>query len=241
MNETGIEETAVVQAEAAATSTQVVLREAEALEISSDADFQGAAVTLREIKSRWRDLEDERKRILKPLDDSRARIMELFRLPQDYLTRAERVLKDKIGAWTQERERRRREEQARLDELARKEAEKLEQKAEKARQAGHFEKAAALEGAADNVVAAEAPAPPKAYGAYTREVWSAVVEDELALIQAVAAGTVPSRAITVNMAFLNQMARGLKADLNYPGVRAVKETSVSASTGIRDQQALPRR
>jgi len=32
-----------------------------------------------------------------------------------------------------------------------------------------------------------------------------------------------------------------KADLNYPGVRAKKEKGVSASTGIRDQRALPRR
>jgi len=241
MNETGIEETAVVKAQAASTITNVVLREAEALEISSDADFQGAAVTLREIKSRWRDLEDERKRILKPLDDSRARIMELFRLPQDYLTRAERVLKDKIGAWTEAQERRRREAEAQAAEIARKEAERLQKKADRALAAGHIEQAAALEGAADNVVAAEVPPPPKAYGTYTRETWSAVVEDELALIQAVAAGTVPAVAIQVNMAYLNQRARADKDELRIPGVRAVKETSISASTGIRDQRALPRR
>ena len=238
---TGIEETAVVQAEAAATNTQIVLQEADSLAITSDADFQAAAVTLREVKTHWKDLDDQRKELVRPIQESERRINDLFRGPLEYLARAERVLKDKIGAWTEAEERRRRVEQARLDEEARVAAQKLADKAEKARAAGHYEKAAALEGAADNVVAAEAPPPPKAYGTYTRETWSAVVEDELALIQAVAAGIVPVRAITVNMAFLHQQARSWKADLNYPGVRAKKETGVSASTGIRDQRALPRR
>ena len=241
MRETGIEETAVVQAEAAATSTELVLREADSLAITSDADFQAAAVTLREVKSHWKDLDDQRKELVRPIQESERRINDLFRGPLEYLARAERVLKDKIGAYKEEQDRLARLEQARLDEEARKEAERLQKKADRALAAGHIEQAAALEGAADSVVAAEAPPPPKAYGTYTRETWSAVVEDELALIQAVAAGTVPVRAITVNMAFLNQMARGLKADLNYPGVRAKKETAVSASTGIRDQRALPRR
>jgi len=241
MRETGIEETAVVQAEAAATNTQIVLQEADSLAITSDADFQAAAVTLREVKTHWKDLDDQRKELVRPIQESERRINDLFRGPLEYLARAERVLKNKIGAYTEEQERLARLEQARLDEEARVAAQKLADKAERARAAGHYEKAAALEGAADNVVAAEAPPPPKAYGTYTRETWSAVVEDELALIQAVAAGIVPVRAITVNMAFLHQQARSMKADLNYPGVRAKKETPVSASTGIRDQRALPRR
>jgi hypothetical protein len=239
--ETGIEETAVVQAEAAATSTELVLREADSLAITSDADFQAAAVTLREVKSHWKDLDDQRKEFVRPIQEAERRINDKFRGPLEYLARAERVLKDKIGAYKEEQDRLAQLEQARLDEEARVAAQKLADKAEKARLAGHYEKAAALEGAADSVAAAEAPPPPKAYGTYTRETWSAVVEDEVALIQAVAAGTVPSRAITVNMAFLHQQARSLKSDLNYPGVRAKKETSVSASTGIRDQRALPRR
>ena len=176
---TGIEDKAVVQAEAAATNTELVLREADSLAITSDADFQAAAVTLREVKTHWKDLDDQRKELVRPIQESERRINDLFRGPLEYLARAERVLKDKIGAYKEEQDRLARLEQARLDELA--------------------------------------------------------------LIQAVAAGMVPIRAITVNLAFLNQMARGLKADLNYPGVRAVKETGVSASTGIRDQRALPRR
>jgi len=239
--ETGIEETAVVQAEAAATSTELVLREADSLAITSDADFQAAAVTLREVKSHWKDLDDQRKELVRPIQESERRINDLFRGPLDYLARAERVLKDKIGAWTEAENQRRRLEQARLDEEARIESDRLAAEAEEARKAGHYETAVTLEGAADNVKPVAAAEPVKAYGTYTRETWSAVVEDEVALIQAVAAGTVPSRAITVNMAFLHQQARSMKADLNYPGVRAKKETSVSASTGIRNQRALPRR
>jgi hypothetical protein len=229
----------VVQAEAAATNTELVLRQAEALTITSDADFQDAAVTLREIASRLKDIDEERRRLTQPLDESKRRIMDLFRPALEQLDRAQRLVKACIADWTQQQERARRLREAEEAEAARKRAAQLQAQAERAAAAGHHEKAAALEGAADNITPPEIPEPAKAPGVSTRESWSAKVVDVVALIQAVAAGTVPAEALSVDMTFLNRMARALKGSLNYPGVEAVKETVVVAQTGIQGPRSMP--
>jgi len=227
-------------AQAAVSGTEIVLREAETLTIATNEDYQGAAQTLREIKSRWKDLEDERKRILLPFDEARKRIMDLFRPAQDNLARAEALLKAGINTWGQEQARRQREAEAVAAEIARKEAERLQKRADTALKAGHIEKAAALEGAADAVVPAEVAPPVKAYGVSTRTVYRAEVVDEVALVKAVAAGTVPAEALEVNMAYVNQAARLYKEGLNWPGVNVIKEEVVVAQTGIRQSDDMPR-
>jgi hypothetical protein len=44
----------------------------------------------------------------------------------------------------------------------------------------------------------------------------------MALVKAVAAGTVPIQALEANTVFLNGQARMLKAALAYPGVKAIE-------------------
>ena len=227
-------------AQAAVSGTEIVLREAQALTITTNEEYQGAAQTLREIKTRWKDIEDERKRILLPFDEARKRIMDLFRPAQDNLTRAEGLLKAGILGWTQEQDRLRRVAEAQAAEIARKEVERLQKQADKALAAGHIEKAAALEGAADNVAPAVVAPPPKAHGTSTRTVYRAEVVDEVALVKAVAAGTVPAEALEVNTAYVNQAARLYKEGLNWPGVNVVKEEVVVAQTGIRQSDDMPR-
>lgn len=124
-----------------------------------------------------------------------------------------------------EQERIRRAEQARLEEEARKAAEEAA-----------LAQAVALEmnghkAAAEAVIASPVVAPavyvqkttPTGFGNATRRTWGAEVTDLMALIKAVAAGTVPIHAIEANSVFLNQQARALKAALNYPGVRSVEK------------------
>ncbi len=123
-----------------------------------------------------------------------------------------------------EQERIRRAEQARLEEEARKAAEEAA-----------LAQAVALEmnghkAAAEAVIAAPVVAPavyvpkttPTGFGNATRRTWGAEVTDLLALVKAVAAGTVPIQAIDANSVFLNQQARALKAALSYPGVKSVE-------------------
>lgn len=124
-----------------------------------------------------------------------------------------------------EQERIRRVEQARLEEEARKVAEEAAlAQAVHLEQNGH--KAAAEAVIAAPVVAPAVYAPkttPTGFGNATRRTWGAEVTDLMALVKAVAAGTVPIQSIEANSVFLNQQARALKSALSYPGVRSVEK------------------
>ena len=225
----------------AVSSTEVLLREAEGLAITTNDEFQQVGTRLREIVTRRRDIDDERKRLVRPIDEARARIQELFRPALENLARAEQLLKAAISRWNAEQDRLRRIAEAAAAEAARKESDRLAAQAQRAESKGQFEKAAALEGAADSVPIAEVAEPPKARGISTRESWKANVVDKGALVQAVADGKVPLDVLDVNMTVLNQMARALKSNLHYPGVEAVREDIVSARSGLPDSSYMPRR
>jgi len=240
---TGIQQDVEAVAERAVSSTQLTLQTVEVLTITSADEYQQAGAMLREIVTRAKDIDDERKAILRPLDETRKRVMDLFRPALENLAEAERRLKGSISIWAAVEQERIRQEEARLAEIARKEAEKLAAKAQKAIESGHYEKAAALETAADNVTVQEVAAPAKAAGISTRENWSAKVVDKVALIQAVAEGKVEQGAIEVNLVYLNRIAKALRGDMakRYPGVEAVSETTVVAQSGIQSTRSMPRR
>jgi len=145
------------------------------------------------------------------------------------LIEAEGIYKRGMLGFQQEQERIRREEQARLDELARKERERLEARAAAAEAKGKAEKAEELRNQAATV-----PAPvvqietPKVSGVSTREVHKAVVTDLKALLQGVIDGKVPEGAVLANESFLNAQARLQKSSLNYPGVKVVTEQILSS-------------
>jgi len=151
-------------------------------------------------------LEDERN-WLKPLEEEKEKKVSAMQI------------------WFDEQARIRRAEQARLEEEARKAAEEatLEQ-AMALEKNGHREEAEAV--IAAPVVAPAVyvpPTVPKGMGQFMRKNWGAEVTDLMALVKAVAAGTVPIQAIEANTVFLNQQARALKSALQYPGVRAVEK------------------
>jgi len=145
------------------------------------------------------------------------------------LIEAEGIYKRGMLGFQQEQERIRREEQARLDELARKERERLEARAAAAEAKGKAEKAEELRNQAATV-----PAPvvqietPKVSGVSTREVHKAVVTDLKDLLQGVIDGKVPEGAVLANEPFLNAQARLQKSSLNYPGVKVVTEQILSS-------------
>jgi len=145
------------------------------------------------------------------------------------LIEAEGIYKRGMLGFQQEQERIRREEQARVDELARKERERLEARAAAAEAKGKAEKAEELRNQAATV-----PAPvvqietPKVSGVSTREVHKAVVTDLKDLLQGVIDGKVPEGAVLANEPFLNAQARLQKSSLNYPGVKVVTEQILSS-------------
>lgn len=206
-----------------------LLAVAQAYKIDSPEMYQAAGDELKHIKAKAKELDETRKSLTKPIDEAKARIMDFFRQPLDFLSKAESIIKGSMLTYQNEQERIRREEEARRQEIARKEQERLQKRAEKAAEKGQTEKAEALLETANAIpTPIVAPAMQKVSGIATKTTWKAEVVDKMALIKAVAAGQVPLSVLEVNQTVLNKMAVALKEELSYPGVKAVAEQSIAA-------------
>ncbi len=202
---------------------------AEALTITTAEELSASSNLLSTIKGRQKNLTELRLSITKPMDAAKKRVMEVFQPAVDRLASAERTLKGAVLTFTQEQERQRREAQAKLDEAARLESERLREEADRQRDAGHEDLAAVSEERAEVVQAPTAEAPPPPTGAvHVRTTWHAEVVDLAALAKACAEGQQPIALILPDMAKLNAMARTLKDGLSIPGVRAVSEQGIAA-------------
>lgn len=72
------------------------------------------------------------------------------------------------------------------------------------------------------------PAVPKVAGISVRDNWSAEVTNFADLVRAVADGKVPTGVLLPNMPTLNSLARSMKGELRFPGVRAVCAQGMAA-------------
>ena len=181
-----------------------------AVQIDSPEMLAIASDELREITGKRKQIEEMRLSLTRPLDESKKRIMDLFRAPTERLEQAEKLLRKGVLTYQQaEREKvekARREAEAKLAaeraeaERAQREAERAEREAREAAlhaatveehvaavEATH-QAAAAREEAAEKLELAEvAPMPviaaaPKADGVSTRQTWKAQVTDFRALV-----------------------------------------------------------
>ena len=120
--------------------------------------------------------------------------------------------------------------QAKADEEARKERERLEHQAEKAEGKGKIEKAEELRDQAQAQIApVVSSAAPKISGIVTRETWKAEITDKLAFVRHVVEARPDLIALVlIDQSGLNAQARSLKDALALPGVKAVKETILAA-------------
>ena len=213
------------------TSAQNYFVSAQEFTVDSNASFEVAADELKAIKSKIKELDSDRKAITKPLDETKKRIMDLYRKPLAFLTQAETYLKRSMLSFQQEQEKLRRAEEAKRQELARKEQERLQKRADQAAASGKSEKAEMLQEQADTV-----PTPmvyaskPQTSGISTRKTWYAEVTDSKALLQAVLDGRAPISVVSINMQVLNKMAVALKNEMNYPGVVAKVKEDIAART-----------
>ena len=211
-----------------------LLRFAATFTIASAEEYTIGADRLKAVKAREKLIEEQRTELVKPLNATVKRINDLFRRPLELYSQAGASIKQKMLAYQQEEERNRRAEQARLNELARKEEERLrklaETKAVKAEAKGQIERAEEIRESVPLISAPQA-APvevPKVAGISTRQIWKAEVNDLSALIKAVAAGEVPPEALLPNTAYLGQTARALKSAMRWPGVRVWAEETLAA-------------
>ena len=195
--------------------------------ISNQGDYEVASTVLSEVKSRYKELDAQRKEITKPIDAAKKAVMDLFKTPLELLEKAESKIKGLMIGYTNEQERKAREEQARLQRLADAEAAKqkkiLEEKIARAEASGKTEKAEELQMQKETITPIVAPiiAPqietPK--GVSYREQWSAEIIDEK---------LIPREYLIVNLQALNKIAAATKGTISVPGVRFVS-TKILAS------------
>jgi hypothetical protein len=146
--------------------------------------------------------------------------MELFKKPGEFLGEAEKIIKRAMISYSDEQERLRQAEQARLDAEARKEQEKLNARAEKAEASGKVEKAEDLRSQAQTVVAPIAqPAVPKVGGISQRIVWEFEIVDEQAI---------PREWLVPDLKAIGGAVRSTSGKVIIPGVKAIARKTLAA-------------
>jgi colicin import membrane protein len=123
---------------------QTMLSAAEAMRVTDVDTYTVAATERQTLKGRIKALNDRRLEITRPLDEAKKSIMALFNTPIDLLTKADNAIRTNLLAYDAEQERKRRAEEDRLREIARKEQERLRQQALEAQRKA-AEKAAELQ------------------------------------------------------------------------------------------------
>jgi hypothetical protein len=216
-----------------ATRAKQMLALARDFKVTDQASLEAAGEDLKRVKGLARELSEKRLAITRPIDAAKKAVMDFFREPEQFLADAERIIKRGVLAYQDEQDRKAREEQRRLEEIARKEQEKLQRQAEKRAERqeakGNADRAEEIRAAVPVIsTPIVVPQPTKVAGIAVRETWSAEVTDIKALCRAVADGAAPANLVEPNMKVLNTLARSLKAEMRFPGVRAVSEKGLSA-------------
>lgn len=152
----------------AQTRAAVALERVKNLVIRTHEDYAAAATDLAAVKSQWKSVDKDREELKAPSLEACKRVDNFFRPPLTFLLEAEKILKGKITAYDAEQDRLRKAEQARLDEIARKERERKEAEAReverKAREKADAERRAAEEARQAAATAAREAAEARARG-----------------------------------------------------------------------------
>ncbi len=204
---------------------------AKAITVKTATEYGAACELLKTIKGLRFDIESTFKPIRESAHATWKATIRQQEVVEQPLQEAENLLKPQIAAYLREEERKRHEEQMRI------------QKAEREREERErLEKAVILDeigetAMANQVLEEEVYIPPvilpktapKVAGISMRGTWSAQVTDLMQLVKAVAAGAAPIQCLTANMVHLNQQARSMQDALRYPGVRAISSSNISAA------------
>lgn len=203
--------------------TDQLLELAEKYVVTTDAEYETAGTELTRVKAQQGKLEELRKSITRPMDAAKKAVMDLFRGPEEKLARAEAGIKRALVGYQEEQDRKRREDQARADEAARKERERIEAQAARAAAAGKVEKAEALQVRASTVVAPVVQrSAPRVAGVQLRDVWKFEVTDE---------SKVPRQYLSVDEGKIRKVVGALRGDSQIEGVRVWCEKAVAAGSG----------
>ncbi len=133
------------------------MRAAESLTIEFPADSIAAQEVRASCNTQLKDLIEQRLEITRPMDEAKAKVMNLFRPITTALEAAIKIFDKKIVAWDDEQERLRQKAQRVEDDAARIERERLQEIADRAAEKGQEGKAERFQERAQSVVANVVP------------------------------------------------------------------------------------
>ena len=212
---------------------ELALSQAEAFVIETDELCEMAERDFTACKGMIKALDEERKEFKRPLVEAAAAVDEHFNVAIGWLRKGAGIWEPKILAYRRAQAAQKAEAQRIANEQAEAARKALEKQAAKLEKGGDTETASIVRESA-SLVTAPAIAVPVASsdrGANTRVTWSAEVFDLMALVKAVAAGTVPLAAIEANTSYLNKRAQLEHEALSIPGVKSHGTESLAAKRG----------
>lgn len=220
-----------------------------AYEIDSPEVYQMAGDELREIATKRKDIEELRKSLTRPLDESKKRIMDLFRQPTERLAEAEKLLRSGMLTFQRAEAERQAEERRKAEEAAAAEYAEAERREREAQEAAHAaQESGDAEAAAKAAMEAEkareeletadiAPIAvqtesPKASGISTRTTYKAEVTDFKALVLAAAKRAEAGDDfllgfLQADTKAISGAARSMREKLAVPGIRVYEDQSLS--------------
>jgi uncharacterized protein YajQ (UPF0234 family) len=200
--------------------------QAKALEITTPETFEIAGGYLKAIKALGKEVGDTFKPVIAKAHEAHKAALEAMGKHQAPLDDAERALKGKMTVYVEAERAKARAEQARLEAIERKriEDERIAE-AQEMTESGRSDIADQMLDAPVVVAPVKVQAEIKLDGVHFSEKARADLVDLMALVKAVAAGTVPLEALSPNMPALNAWAR---AGREIPGVKIIIETIAAA-------------
>lgn len=230
MNEPATVTTSIDELQQLSTAVETWPAKAQAATVVDTTSYQAAANLLLDIKGLRAEIQATFGPIVQKAHAAHKEAVAQRTRHEEPLKEAEKLIKARMGTWQRAEEQRAREEAARLAAVARKHDEEA-----RLREAEALEAAGEAE-AAERVLDEPAPAPPpppptrvpQVKGIAGRDIWRFEVTDLMALVKAVAAGSVPLAAVEASTKALGQQARSLQKEMRWPGVRVWSERSIAA-------------
>jgi hypothetical protein len=213
------------------------------IKIDSEDQYKKAGEHLVDIKRSYNELEVMRKEVVKPLNDKVSGVNGYFKEYTEKLVKAEQTFKNGRLVWFTEQERKRIEEQKKLEAEAAEERRKAEEKAEAERIKAEAYREKGREDLADKAEARAETAETIAVNTVAqvvekidtgkssmREVYKVEIQDQKSALMAIANNAALSCFLKIDIAGLEKFANVTKGNLVIDGVRVYKTFIESVRT-----------
>lgn len=194
-----------------------ILERINAIMVKTADDYVSAAEFKKECKARQKDVNEAFDPIVKDANTAWKKAIDQRTKYLAPYVEAENAVDAKIRVYLNEEERKRREEEARVQEAQRKEAARLQKRSEKAAEQGKTEKAEELRERAEQTQIATPIIPstvPKVAGMVKRKIWK---------FKIVNASLIPREYLVPDEVAIGAVARAMKEKTNIPGVQVYED------------------